>query len=187
MPHSQQVCRQRADSVQTACRQRADSVQTSVDSAIYTISHRKMPGNREWTYIAFLFNTIHHLFMGLQEEKEEVNPTFCPLRVPLACAPRVCVCAPRVCPSRVPLACASRACATYAPPLCVCPSYQEQSLDMLMWVVFVAFVAGNCSYLPLDLWFNVFGTYYAYVGLHGQKWKRDHVASKLKVAHNRVM
>ena len=173
--------------VQTACRQRADSVQTSVDSAIYTISHRKMPGNREWTYIAFLFNTIHHLFMGLQEEKEEVNPTFCPLRVPLACAPRVCVCAPRVCPSRVPLACASRACATYAPPLCVCPSYQEQSLDMLMWVVFVAFVAGNCSYLPLDLWFNVFGTYYAYVGLHGQKWKRDHVASKLKVAHNRVM
>ena len=42
VPHSQQVCRQRADSVQTARRQRADSVQTSVDSAIYTISHRKI-------------------------------------------------------------------------------------------------------------------------------------------------
>jgi hypothetical protein len=112
--------------------------------------------------------------------------------LPLACAPCVCPSRVCVCSSRVPLACAPRACApracaTYAPPLCVCPSYQEQSLDMLMWVVFVAFVAGNCSYLPLDLWFNVFGTYYAYVGLHGQKWKRDHVASKLKVAHNRVM
>ena len=47
MPHSQQVCRQRADSVQTACRQRADSVQTSVDSAIYTISHRKTEGSTQ--------------------------------------------------------------------------------------------------------------------------------------------
>ena len=135
-----------------------------------------MPGNREWTYIAFLFNTIHHLFMGLQEEKEEVNTTFAPCvchSQPLSCVPLMRVPFPlRMCPSHVcpscacvPLArvCPSRVClarVTYAPPLCVCPLLQEQSLDMLMWVVFVAFVAGNCSYLPLDLWFNVFGTYY---------------------------
>ena len=59
-----------------------------------------MPGDREWTYIAFLFNRIHHLFMGLQEEKEEVNPTFCPLRVPLA---RVPLAAPVWCPSPHPV------------------------------------------------------------------------------------